>query len=223
MSAISNNTVSNALMAAMNGTPSTTSSVQDAQNQFMTLLVTQMQNQDPLNPMDNSQMTSQLAQLSTVTGIDTLNSTMQSLMGSYQSSQTLQATALIGQGVLTPGNSMTLARGTAQFGVNVTTASGDVQVAIQDAAGNTVDTLDLGSQPVGTVPLSWNGTTSSGTTAPDGQYTFTVTATTSGKTTSGASGLSYGQVQSVSAGTSGVTLNVGGVGAVPLANVVQVF
>jgi flagellar basal-body rod modification protein FlgD len=103
----------------------------------MTLLVTQMENQDPLNPMDNSQMTSQLAQLSTVSGINTLNTTLTSLLSSYQSSQTLQATSMIGQSVLVPGNTMTLASGSAPFGVNVTTASTDLTVAIKNAAGQT--------------------------------------------------------------------------------------
>src|SRR5579871_653273 len=111
MTAVTNNTVSNALMAAVNGAPTSTSTAQDAQNRFMTLLVTQMQNQDPLNPMDNSQMTSQLAQLSTVSGIDTMNTTLQSLISSYQQSQTLQATSMIGHGVLTAGNSLTLSNG----------------------------------------------------------------------------------------------------------------
>jgi flagellar basal-body rod modification protein FlgD len=221
--AIPNNTVSNSLLAAMNPAPATTSSATAAQNQFMTLLVTQMQNQNPLNPMDNSQMTSQLAQLSTVSGIDTLNTTLQSLMGSYQSSQTLQATSMIGHSVMTPGNSMTLASGTAAFGVNVTTASGDVKVNIQNAQGQTIDTMDLGAQPVGTVPLAWDGTTSTGATAPDGQYTFTVDATTSGQSTGGATGLSYGQVSSVTTGSNGVSLNVANVGTVNLADVVQIF
>src|SRR5580693_3920451 len=111
------NSVSASLMAAMNPAPASTAtdSAAAAQNQFLTLLVTQMQNQDPLNPMDNSQMTSQLAQLSTVSGIDTLNTTLQSLVGSYQTSQTLQATSMIGQNVFTPGNTMTLASGSAPF------------------------------------------------------------------------------------------------------------
>lgn len=227
MTVSNNNPVSAALLAAMNGTSSSssssTSSAAAAQNQFLTLLVTQMQNQDPLNPMDNSQMTSQLAQLSTVSGIDTLNTTLQSLVGSYQTSQTLQATSMIGQNVFTPGNTMTLASGSAPFGINVTTAAGDVKVSIQNSAGDTVDTLDLGAQKVGTVPLAWNGTTSTGATAPAGNYTFTVTATTDGKTTSGATGLAYGQVTSVTSGASGVMLNVNGAGEVSLANVVQIF
>jgi flagellar basal-body rod modification protein FlgD len=223
MSGIDTNTVSNSLLAAMNPKPGTASAASAAQDKFMTLLITQMKNQDPLSPMDNAQMTSQLAQLSTVSGIDNLNTTLQSLMGSYQSSQTLQATSMIGHGVLTPGNTMTLSSGTAAFGVNVTTASGDVQVSIQNAAGQTVDTMDLGSQPAGVVPMAWDGKTASGATAPDGQYTFKVTATTSGKTVDSASGLAYGQVSSVSTGASGVSLNVANVGQISLSDVVQIF
>jgi flagellar basal-body rod modification protein FlgD len=227
MTGITNNTVPASLLATMNGTPNSSSgansSVSAVQNQFMTLLVTQMKNQDPLNPMDNSQMTSQLAQLSTVSGINTLNATVQSLLASYQSSQTLQAASMIGQNVLTPGNTMTLANGAAPFGVNVTTASGDVKVAIQDATGKTIDTMDLGAQPVGSVPLAWDGLTAAGAKAPDGQYSFTVTASTDGQITKGATALAYGKVNSVTTGTAGVTLNVANIGAVNLSSVVQIF
>ena len=70
----------------------------------MTLLVTQLKNQDPLNPLDNAQVTSQLAQLSTVTGVNKLNTTLESLKASYQSSEALQAANMIGHGVLVEGN-----------------------------------------------------------------------------------------------------------------------
>jgi flagellar basal-body rod modification protein FlgD len=229
MAAITNDPVSpsSSLLAAMNGKSNTSSgsssSVSAAQNQFMTLLVTQMKNQDPLNPMDNSQVTSQLAQLSTVSGINTLNATVQTLLASYQSSQTLQAASMIGQSVLTPGNTMTLANGAAPFGVDVTTASGAVQVAIKNAIGTTVDTMNLGPQQVGSMPLAWDGTMASGAKAPDGQYTFSVTASTNGQPTNGASELVYGKVNSVTTGTAGVTLNVENVGAVNLSSVVQIF
>lgn len=223
MTGMTTNTVSSSLLADMNPKATAQSTATDTQNRFMTLLISQMKNQDPLNPMDNSQVTSQMAQLSTVSGIDKLNTTLQTLMGSYQSSQTLQATAMIGHSVLTPGNSMTLANGSASFGIDVTTAASNVEVSIQDATGTTIDTLNLGPQSVGTVPLSWNGTTSSGATAPAGQYTFKVTASTGGQSTDGATGLTYGQVSSVSTNSSGVTLNVANVGPVNLANVVQIF
>src|SRR5580693_6158542 len=119
------NSVSASLMAAMNPAPASTAtdSAAAAQDRFMTLLVTQMQNQDPLNPMDNSQMTSQLAQLSTVSGIDTMNTTLQSLISSYQQSQTLQATSMIGHGVLTAGNTLSLSNGSAPFGISLATAA----------------------------------------------------------------------------------------------------
>jgi flagellar basal-body rod modification protein FlgD len=83
--------------------------------------------------------------------------------------------------------------------------------------------MDLGAQQAGVVPLAWNGQTSTGATAPDGQYTFTVTATTSGKSVDSATALTYGQVSSVSTGANGVTLNVPNVGALSLSQVVQIF
>ena len=105
MTTIQSNPVSADLLAAMNPASSATSTDSTAatQDRFMKLLVTQMKNQDPLNPLDNAQVTSQLAQLSTVTGIDKVNATLQSLMGSMQPSQSLQAAGMIGHSVLAPG------------------------------------------------------------------------------------------------------------------------
>ncbi|MBV8636297.1 MAG: flagellar hook assembly protein FlgD [Burkholderiaceae bacterium] len=224
MSTSTSNTVSNALLAAMNPqSNSASSSAQGAQDRFMTLLVTQLKNQDPLNPMDNAQMTSQLAQLSTVSGIDKMNTTLQSLISSYQQSQTLQATSMIGHGVLTAGDTMTLSNGSAAFGVSLATAAGDVKVTIKNGSGQAIDTLDLGQQSAGVVPLAWNGKTSSGATAPDGNYTFTVTSTTGGKSTDSASPLTYGTVQSVSAGSTGVNLNLTNGSTIGLSDAVQVF
>src|SRR3990167_8083696 len=96
-----------ALFASFNakaGAAATASTAADTQDRFLKLLVTQMKNQDPLNPMDNAQVTSQMAQLSTVTGIDKLNVTLQALSDSMASSQSLQAASMIGYGVLVPGN-----------------------------------------------------------------------------------------------------------------------
>src|SRR4051812_48267458 len=94
-----------ALMDTMNTKKAATkkSAVEETQDRFMTLLVTQMKNQDPMNPLDNAQVTSQFAQLSTVTGIDKLNDSLANMMGSYQNSQTLQAASMIGHGILAPG------------------------------------------------------------------------------------------------------------------------
>ncbi|HEX8787783.1 MAG TPA: flagellar hook capping FlgD N-terminal domain-containing protein [Telluria sp.] len=205
-----------------------TDSVASDTSNFMTLLVAQLQNQDPMNPMDNAQMTSQLAQLQTVTGINNLNTTLSSLSSSYQSSQAVQATSLIGHGVLLDGNSVTLSSGQGVLGVNLGTAADDVKVAISDSSGNVVDTMDLGAQSAGSLPLAWSGTTtdSSGntTTLPDGKYTFTVTATKSGQALTDATGLSYDSVGSVSTSTTdGVKLYLASKGTASLSDIKQVL
>jgi flagellar basal-body rod modification protein FlgD len=214
------------------GTGTGTDSVAADTDKFMTLLVTQLQNQDPLNPMDNSQMTSQLAQLQTVTGINTLNTTLNSLTSSYQTSEAMQATNLIGHGVLVSGSDITLAGGKSVLGVSLGSDADDVKIAINDAGGNTVDTIDLGKQKAGTLPLVWDGVPdaskvdSSGkpVTLPDGKYTFSVTATAAGQALKDASGLAYDNVGSVStSATDGVKLYLAGKGVTTLSDVKEVL
>lgn len=222
------NTKSTSGTSGTSGSSSGTSSVSADTDKFMTLLVAQLQNQDPLNPMDNAQMTSQLAQLQTVTGINNLNTTLNSLSASYQSSESMQATSLIGHGVLVSGNNVTLASSKGILGVNLASAADDVKVAINDASGNTVDTIDLGAQKAGSVPLVWDGTVkdSSGatTTLPDGNYTFTVTATRSGQALTDATALAYDSVGSVStSSTDGVKLYLASKGASTLSDIKQVL
>jgi len=89
-------------------TPAAAAKSSATEERFLTLLVAQMKNQDPLNPLDNAQVTSQLAQLSTVSGIDKLNATLQTLAGSFAQAQSLQAAVLIGHDVLVEGNALAL-------------------------------------------------------------------------------------------------------------------
>jgi flagellar basal-body rod modification protein FlgD len=228
----------NSLMATMNARPagssgaSGTDSVSADTDKFMTLLVAQLQNQDPLNPMDNAQVTSQLAQLQTVTGINNLNDTLNTLKSSYQSSESLQATSLIGHGVLVEGNSVTLAGGKSVLGVELGADADNVQIAISDKTGKLVDTVDLGAQKAGTLPLVWNGvpdaskldSTGKPVTLADGNYTFTVTATAAGQALGNAKGLAYDSVGSVTTGgADGVKLNLAGKGAVALTDIKQVL
>ncbi|MGZ3159050.1 MAG: flagellar hook assembly protein FlgD [Burkholderiaceae bacterium] len=225
MSTVQTNTgVSNSLLTTMNGstTSTATSSTDDAQNRFMTLLVTQMKNQDPLNPMDNAQITSQLAQLSTVTGIDKLNTTVQSLMTSFQSNQSIQAAGMIGHGVLTAGSTMELSNGVGVMGVELTGPADSVKIAIKDGAGNVIRNISLDAQEAGVVPVQWDGTTDTGAAAADGQYTFSVQAVQGGQSTT-ANALAYGQVASVSTNSKGVSLNVPGIGAVSLTDIRQIL
>lgn len=223
----STSTSISSLMSTMNTSTSTSStdSVADDTDKFMTLLVTQLQNQDPLNPMDNAEMTSQLAQLQTVTGINNLNTTLTALQSSYQSSEALTATSLIGQGVLVEGNDVTLSSSKGVMGVELGTAADDVKVVISDSSGNEVDTIDLGAQAAGIVPLAWDATsTSTGTTPADGNYTFKVVATSGSTTLTDAKGLSLDSVASVAtSATDGVTLYLAGKGTTTLSDIKQVL
>ena len=225
----------NSLMATMNGTSTdstATDSVSADTDKFMTLLVTQLQNQDPLNPMDNSEMTSQLAQLQTVTGVNNLNTTLNSLLSSYQSSQSIEATSLIGHGVLTAGNSVSLSSSQGILGVELGTAADSVQLVISDSSGNEVQTIDLGAQDAGIVPVAWDGVPDSTNldsdgnpvTLADGDYTFKVVATRNGTALTDATGLSFGAVSSVTtSGTDGVKVNLSSNSSIKLADVKQVL
>lgn len=212
------------LLNAVNGPAKTaTDSVQAEQDKFMTLLVTQLKNQDPLNPLDNAQVTSQLAQLSTVTGINKLNTTVESLKSSYQAAESMQATSLINHGVLAAGNDLTLASGKAVFGIELGTAADTVNIDIKNSSGVVVHSLSMTGADAGTLPLVWDGVLADGSTAPDGQYKIAVTATTAGKTLKDASTLAFGTVASVSTGTAGVKLNVPVLGQLTMADIKQVL
>ncbi|MEI6598924.1 MAG: flagellar hook assembly protein FlgD [Comamonadaceae bacterium] len=194
----------------------------DAQDRFLKLLVTQLKNQDPLNPMDNAQITSQMAQISTVSGIDQLNATMQSMATSFNSAQSLQATSMIGHNVLAPGNVILLQGSSAVGGVELDAAADAVTVSILDASGQLLHKVDLGAQDAGLLSFQWDGATDSGTNAASGNYRFAIEATSGGKKI-GATALAVGQVASVTTGKTGVTLNVNEIGAIALSDVRQVM
>jgi flagellar basal-body rod modification protein FlgD len=217
-------TVSSDLLSTMNGTTtsSSSSSADDVQDRFMTLLIAQMKNQDPLNPMDNAEVTSQMAQLSTVTGIEKLNTTLEGLISDSQSAQTYEAANMIGHYVLTEGNTMTLSDGSAYFGVNLPDGADSGTLTIKDANGNTVREIDFGTQDAGVMPLSWDGYSNDGSTAADGTYTFEVTATVAGTSVT-AIALAYDKVLSVSNTTSGIKLNLSTLDAIGIDDVVEVY
>ena len=237
-------TISSDLLSPMNGasavTPGTSSGLTEnspeaIQNRFLKLLTVQMKNQDPTKPMDNSELTTQLAQLSTVSGISKLNTTLESLMANSSSSQSLQSANMIGHSVLAPGKETTLAStstinpdGTttttkrAVFGVQLDGNVDSLKINIRDASGKVVQSLDMGSQSAGTLPIVWDGATDSGKPAPDGQYTFEVEGTSAGSPVS-ATGLSFGTVSSVTTGADGVKLNVSNIGTIKTTDVVQIL
>ncbi|MDO9364894.1 MAG: flagellar hook assembly protein FlgD [Methylotenera sp.] len=217
------NSPSQALLDSVNGQKNTTTnSIDNAQDRFMTLLVTQMKNQDPLNPMDNAQVTSQMAQLSTVTGIDKLNNTLELLIGNVQAGQSYQASSMIGHSVLSPGNEISTNGEGGFFGVDLPIGADKLTVTIKDAAGNVVKTLDLGKQEVGTTPLSWDGLTNDGSVAKSGSYQFEVAATIANNTAA-ASGLSFAQVMSISNNANGIKLNLSNLTSVNTSDVKEIF
>ena len=194
----------------------------DAQDRFLKLLVTQMQNQDPLNPLDNAQVTTQLAQLSTVSGISQLNDTLQALSASFTATQTMQAAAMIGRGVMVAGSQVDLAGGQAVFGAQLAQPVDRLVVSILDQAGNVVHRADAGPQQAGIVALQWDGATDAGGKANDGSYRVSLTATSGGKAAP-ADALTIRKVISVTTGSGGALLNLYGTGSVQLADVKQII
>lgn len=142
-----------ASLAALSGSPG--AQKDDGTDRFLKLLVTQMRNQDPLNPMDNAQVTSQLAQINTVTGIERLNESLKSLSGQMFQSQALQGASLIGRDVLLEGNRLHVADGKAVAGFELASAADAVKVEILSPAGRVIDTLQLGAQNAGRNGFEW--------------------------------------------------------------------
>ena len=135
-------------------TPAATSSVgtktaknmNEAQDRFLKLLVSQMKNQDPMNPMDNAQVTSQMAQISTVTGIGQLNDTISGFLGKLSGLESLQGASLSGRQVLVSGDSLELANGAATAGFELPAAADDVTMTVKDSSGRTLYRNNLGKQ-----------------------------------------------------------------------------
>lgn len=222
MTTVQTNTVDPSLQATMNGGRTAKNSTQEAQDRFMTLLVTQMKNQDPLNPMDNAQVTSQLAQLSTVTGIDKLNATVSAMNTNFLAAQNLQAASMIGHGVIAPGNAISLTDGKAIYGVELPQTADKVSISIRNAAGLVVKTLDTDLMPEGVNTLTWDGKTDSGAVAPNGVYKFEVKASSAEKKLDAAT-LSFGIVSSISSGAQGAKLSVANIGNIGMADVKQIY
>nr|WP_314861260.1 flagellar hook assembly protein FlgD [uncultured Undibacterium sp.] len=222
MSTVNTQAVDPSLLTSMNGTRGTKSTAQDAQDRFMTLLVTQMKNQDPLNPLDNAQVTSQLAQLSTVTGIDKLNETMIAMSGNFKSSQNLQAASMIGHGVVVPGSNVELKDGKSVLGFDLPQNADKIRVQIKDQSGEVVKTIDSSRMTSGVNSVVWDGKTDAGGSAANGNYKFEVTAS-AGETKLTVSPLSFGLVSSVSFGGQGTMLSVLNTGEVAMSDVRQIF
>lgn len=202
-------------------TSGTGNNAQDLQNQFLTMLVTQLKNQDPTNPMDNSQLTTQLAQINTLSGIEKLNTTLGSISGQISTSQSLQSSTLIGHGVMVNGGQVLVGNGTTTpFGVELASASTGTSATIKDASGTVIDTVDLGALSAGVHTFSWDGKLTDGSVAPDGKYSVAIAAS-NGNTQLVAQPLNYAYVNGVSTANNTTKLDLGTMAPPPLTTYVR--
>jgi flagellar basal-body rod modification protein FlgD len=172
-----------------------------AADRFLKLLVAQMQNQDPLNPMDNAQVTSQMAQISTVNGIQQLNTTVEGLSSQFVQMQALQGASLVGHDVVVPGKKLDINDGVGQGGFELAGPADAVKVEVLSNAGQVIDTLNLGAQTSGMNGFNWPA----GTMTNADNLSFRVTAT-QGTTAVATTLLMRDRVNAVR--TSGNTLNL---------------
>jgi flagellar basal-body rod modification protein FlgD len=171
-----------------------------------------MQNQDPLSPMDNAQVTSQMAQINTVTGIDKLNSTVQGLSAQFMQLQAVQGASLVGRDVIVAGNKLSIdaEAGIGQGGFELANAADAVKVEILGPSGAVVQTLNLGAESAGVHSFDWpSGAATSGS-----GLTFRVSATTGGVATA-ATPLMRDRVDAISTTGSSFNLELESSGTVP--------
>lgn len=179
----------------------------DGQERFLKLLVAQMQNQDPLNPMDNAEVTTQLAQLNTVNGIERLNRTLETMAASSSAQQSLQAAMMVGREVLVEGDRLGFTGEPVHFGLDLPQAVDRLTITITDASGRVVDSFETAAQPRGVLPLGWDGLDDSDEPLPVGYYTVSATAR-SGNNEVKVTPLVGARVESVGNGAGGIELQL---------------
>jgi flagellar basal-body rod modification protein FlgD len=182
-------------------------------DRFLKLLVAQMQNQDPLNPLDNAQVTSQMAQINTVNGIEKLNATVQALSGQFVQMQALQGAALVGRDVVVAGNRLDIADNVGHGGFELTSPADAVKVEVLNAGGHVVDTIQLGAQTTGRHGFEWDASKTT-----DTHLTFRITAT-SGAATLSSTPLMRDRVTAVSTAGDKLTLELERSGSTPYADI----
>ena len=153
--------------------PITTNTIKKelGQDEFLELMTAQLRNQDPMAPMDNGEFLGQMAQFSTVTGIEAMQESLQSLTDTFASNQTLQATQLVGQEVLIENDTMELDTTESVNGAfDLEAASGDVKLDITTETGVVVEQVNLGPYSAGRHTFNWDGTNDQGERMPAGLY-----------------------------------------------------
>jgi flagellar basal-body rod modification protein FlgD len=203
-------------------TPTVSASASDSLGQadFLKLMTAQLQNQDPFDPVDNTQMVAQMAQFSQLSGITEMSTTLKAISDKLGNTTTSDAMSYVGKTVLTEGD-VAFGRTTGGIagGIELDGDATDVNVTIQDANGQVLKTVNLGQQSAGTVSFDWDGTTDSGQAAGTGPFKVSAVASNSGKAVTSRT-LVWAPVTSISMPSSGSpVLNVAGIGNVAVSAV----
>ena len=210
---LSATTASTASTTSTSGTSSTTATTATdstaSQDRFLKLLVAQLNNQDPMNPMDNAQMTSQMAQINTVTGIQQVNDTLKSMATQFTSMQVLQGSSMVGHNVLVESNTLTRNAGVATGAIDLASKDDAVKVEILSPGGQVLDTFNLGALDAGRQAFNWDSSNYQGS----GEPSFRVTATLAGAAVTSTS-LASDKVVSVGSENGAMTVQLQGRAAV---------
>lgn len=179
---------------------------------FMKLLVAQLEHQNPLEPMDNTQFTAQLAQFTSLEQLQAMNAHLSALMSTQATTQGLQATALIGKEVQAQGNTTRIQKNGEATPLQYTLAadSAKVQINVLDQAGNVIRTVEASGQKAGSQQLTWNGKDAQGKVLPEGDYRFTVSAQDKAGNSVGVEALLKGTVEGITYDGNHPYLVVGG-------------
>lgn len=195
------------------------------QNEFLELMITQLKNQNPLDPADSTEFLSQLAQITTATGIEDLKSSFDQFSAILQSSQALEASTLVGRSVMVEGNVFTIGNTNNTTGVVALEGSSDqVTVSITDASGQLIRDINLGQQEGGFVNFTWNGLDNEGNQVKDGTYIFSATAMFGQDPVAQATTI-VGNVESVTLtqASEGPLLNLENLGSINLNEVIKIM
>jgi len=189
------------------------------QEDFLKLMTAQLQNQDPMQPMENGEFLGQMAQFSTVSSITEMSKQLQSLSDQFVANRLLSSGSLIGRQVLSEGNYGQLGGGTPLEGtVRITEPVDGATIYIRNAIGQVMETFELGPAGAGDYPFAWDGALGGGANALPGQYQVDVAVRRAGKTES-ARALLYTPVNSVTMNGQDVVLNLQNGATVPLSQV----
>jgi len=193
------------------------------QGDFLKLMTEQLKHQDPLKPMENNEFLGQMAQFSTVQGINGLQDTMKGLSETLIGDQVLRGTSLIGHKVLIPSDKIALDESDSEItGAVAATAPGTVNFEIKDETGKLVKTISVPAKSAGEVEFTWDGTDTGGNKMPVGKYSITATQTDNAGETSDLSTYVNALVESVNIGSDGLYLNLKGLGSAPIGYVLRV-